>query len=65
MPLWGKTFQHISFVSNAHVNLDFELKEQLFFREQGIFGEQKHKVMERGECIKNHRFNLDCPYSWG
>lgn len=21
--------------------------------------------MERGECIKNHRFNLDCPYSWG
>ncbi len=53
MPLWGgKTFQHISFVSNAHVDLDFELKEQLFFREQGIFGEQKHKVMERGECIK-------------
>ncbi|HAY2728073.1 TPA: hypothetical protein ROI02_005253, partial [Escherichia coli] len=48
----GKTFQHISFVSNAHVDLDFELKEQLFFREQGIFGEQKHKVMERGECIK-------------
>lgn len=46
-----KTLQHISFVSNAHAVLDFELKEKLFFREKGVFVGQKHKVMER-ERIK-------------
>ena len=41
----GKASQRIGSVSNAHVGLDFELKAQLFFREQGILLERNHKVM--------------------
>lgn len=44
MPLWGgKTFQHISFVSNAHVDLDFELKEQLFLESKVFLGNKNIK----------------------
>jgi hypothetical protein len=59
--LMGKAFQRIGSVSNAHVGLDFELKAQLFFREQGILLERNHKVMVGvGSIKKPHRFDLGC-----
>jgi hypothetical protein len=57
----NKSFQRIDSLSNPHVGLDFEMKAQRFFKDQGIILHRDYKVMVGiGTEKKHHRFDLGC-----
>lgn len=54
-------FQRIDSLSNAHVGREFELRAQIFFKENGIFLYPNHEVTVGVDDInKTHRFDLGC-----